>query len=84
MFYKRHNYNVARSPFPNIKSIYLQELPQLLNIHDDVTFRFEMPKWEKLFVRGCQSFQHLPLLKTEYPKSKVEVSESVSGGTGCS
>jgi hypothetical protein len=65
IFYKRPDYNVACSPFPNIKSIYLQELPQLQDIHDDVTFRFEMPKWEKLFVRGCQSFHHLPLLKME-------------------
>nr|CAB3491064.1 unnamed protein product [Digitaria exilis] len=32
------------------------------------------PKWKKLFVRGCQSFHHLPLLKKEYQKSKVEVS----------
>ncbi|XP_002450391.1 uncharacterized protein LOC8073656 [Sorghum bicolor] len=84
IFYKRPDYGVARSPFPNIKSIYLQELPQLLNIHDDVTFRFEMPKWEKLFVRGCQSFHRLPLLKMKrewwerdvhvlLPESKVEV-----------
>jgi hypothetical protein len=74
IFYKQSYYEVAPSPLPNIKRIYLQELPQLLHIHDDVTFRFEAPKWEKLFVRGCQSFHHLPLLKKEYPKSKVEVS----------
>ncbi|RCV37307.1 hypothetical protein SETIT_8G052200v2 [Setaria italica] len=67
-------YEVARSPLPNIRSICLQELPQLKHFHDDVTFKFETPKWEKLFVRGCPSFQRLPLLMKEYPKPKVEVS----------
>ncbi|CAL4989287.1 unnamed protein product [Urochloa decumbens] len=67
-------YEVAHSPLPNIRSICLQELPQLQHFHDDVTFKFETPKWEKLFVRGCRSFQRLPLLKKEYPMmSKVEV-----------
>ncbi|KAF8731023.1 hypothetical protein HU200_016903 [Digitaria exilis] len=74
IFYQNGKYDVALSPLPSIKSIYLQELPQLQCIHDDVTFRFEAPKWKKLFVRGCQSFHHLPLLKKEYQKSKVEVS----------
>lgn len=74
VFYKQGEYEVAPSPLPNIKSIYLQELPQRLHFHDDVMFRFETPNWEKLFVRGCRSFQRLPLLKKKYPKSKVEVS----------
>ncbi|CAD6254479.1 unnamed protein product [Miscanthus lutarioriparius] len=74
IFYKQPLYEVARSPLPNIKRIYLQELPQLQHIYDDVMFRFETPNWEKLFVRGCRSFRRLPLLKKEYPKSKVEVS----------
>ncbi|OEL25219.1 hypothetical protein BAE44_0013762 [Dichanthelium oligosanthes] len=74
IFSKKPTYQVAPSPFPNIKRIYLQELPQLQHIHDDVMLRFEAPTWEKLFVRGCQSFHRLPLLKEEYPKSKVEVS----------
>jgi hypothetical protein len=76
MFYKQTDYDseVAPSPLPKIERIYLQELPQLLHIHDDVTFRFETPKWEKIFVRGCQSFHHLPLLKMQHRRSKVEVS----------
>jgi hypothetical protein len=76
MFYKQTDYDseVAPSPLPKIERIYLQELPQLLHIHDDVTFRFETPKWEKIFVRGCQSFHHLPLLKMQHLWSKVEVS----------
>jgi hypothetical protein len=74
IFNKQDKYKVAPSPFPNIKMIYLHELPQLQHFHDDVTFRFEAPNWEKLFVRGCRSFQHLPLLKMEHPRSKVEVS----------
>jgi Leucine-rich repeat (LRR) protein len=76
IFYKQSHpsFEVAPSPLPNIKEIYLQELPQLLHFHDDVTFQFETSNWEKLFVRGCRSFQHLPLLKKEYPRSKVEVS----------
>ncbi|CAD6254574.1 unnamed protein product [Miscanthus lutarioriparius] len=74
IFYKQPDYEVAPSPLPNIKRIYLQELPQLLHIYDDVRFRFKTPMWEKLFVRGCRSFRRLPLLKKEYPKSKVEVS----------
>lgn len=74
IFYTGPGYKIAPSPLPNIERIYFQELPQLLHIRDHVMFRFEMPKWEKLFVRGCRSFQHLPLLKKEYPKSKVEVS----------
>lgn len=82
IFYNKHesansdphrSYEAARSPLPNIRSICLQELPQLKHFHDDVTFKFETPKWEKLFVRGCPSFQPLPLLK-EYPEAKVEVS----------
>ncbi|CAL5076444.1 unnamed protein product [Urochloa decumbens] len=74
IFYEQLYSKVAPSPFPNIKKIYLQELPQLQHIHDDDMFRFETPKWEKLFVRGCQSLQCLPLLKKEFPNSKVEVS----------
>ncbi|KAJ1274669.1 hypothetical protein BS78_05G079400 [Paspalum vaginatum] len=74
IFYKQGYYNLAPSPLPSIKSIYLQELPQLQHFHDDATFRFETPNWEKLFLRGCPSFQRLPLLKQEYPKSKVQVS----------
>ncbi|TVU26546.1 hypothetical protein EJB05_29098, partial [Eragrostis curvula] len=65
---------VAPSPLPNIQRIYLQELPQLRHIHDDVMFSFETPKWANLFVRGCQSFQRLPLLRKEFLKSKVKVS----------
>jgi len=74
IFHTEPQYEIAPSPLPNIGRIYFQELPQLLHIRDDVMFRFEMPKWEKLFVRGCPSFQRLPLLKKEYLKSKVEVS----------
>jgi hypothetical protein len=74
IFYKQPRYEVAPSPLPNIKRIYLQELPLLQHFHDDVTFRFETPKWEKIFVRGCQSFHHLPLLKMQHRRSKVEVS----------
>nr|TKV99618.1 hypothetical protein SEVIR_8G055900v2 [Setaria viridis] len=74
IFYKQPDYYVAASPLPNIERIYLQELPHLQHFHDDVTFQFDTPKWEKLFVRGCLSFQSLPLLKKEYRKSKVEVS----------
>ncbi|KAJ1256511.1 hypothetical protein BS78_K012600 [Paspalum vaginatum] len=74
ILYSQHKYEVSPSPLPNIKRIYLQELPQLQHIHDDAMFRFETPNWEKLFLRGCPSFQRLPLLKQEYPKSKVEVS----------
>ncbi|KAJ1256508.1 hypothetical protein BS78_K012300 [Paspalum vaginatum] len=73
IFYK-HTYVATNYPIPNIKTIYLQELPQLQHFHDDVTFRFETPKWETLFVRGCRSFQRLPLLQKKYPKSPVEVS----------
>ncbi|OQU82982.1 hypothetical protein SORBI_3005G057000, partial [Sorghum bicolor] len=73
IFYCGPYYAVQLSPLPNIKSIYLQELPQLLHIHDLVKFQFETPKWEKLFVRGCQSFRHLPFLKKKYPKYKVRV-----------
>ncbi|CAL5000662.1 unnamed protein product [Urochloa decumbens] len=74
IFYKKDKYEkVVPSPLPNIESIYLQELPQLKHIHEDAMFRFETPKWETLFVRGCPSF-HLPLLK-EHPRSKkVKVS----------
>ncbi|KAF8772766.1 hypothetical protein HU200_005402 [Digitaria exilis] len=68
------DHSEAPSPLPGIVKIYLQELPQLQRIHDDVMFQFEAPKWEKLFVRGCPSFHHLPLLKKEYRKSKVQVS----------
>lgn len=71
IFHKEPDYEVAPSPLPNIRRIYLQELPQLEHIHDDAMFRFEMPNWEKLFVRGCRSFQRLSLLKMEHPKSKV-------------
>ncbi|KAL6870884.1 hypothetical protein ACP4OV_014732 [Aristida adscensionis] len=74
VFYEQPNSQVAPSPLPNIERIYLQELPQLQHIHEDAKFRFAMPKWQNLFVRGCQSFQRLPLLKEEYPKSKVKVS----------
>jgi len=74
IFYKQPDYSVAPSPLPNIQRIYLQELPQLQHFHDDVTFQFETPKWEKLFVRACRSFQHLPILKKEHLVSKVEVS----------
>ncbi|KAF8711097.1 hypothetical protein HU200_029103 [Digitaria exilis] len=74
IFYRDGKYDVAPSPLPGIVKIYLQELPQLQRIHDDVMFQFEAPKWEKLFVRGCPSFHHLPLLKKEYRKSKVQVS----------
>nr|CAB3489291.1 unnamed protein product [Digitaria exilis] len=74
IFYQDGQHDVAPSPLPSIKRIYLQDLPHLQRIHDDVMFRFETPKWEKLFVRGCHSFHHLPLLENEYPKSKVEVS----------
>ncbi|KAL6870872.1 hypothetical protein ACP4OV_014720 [Aristida adscensionis] len=74
IFYKQDGYQVAPSPLPNIKSIYLQELPQLHHIHEDVMFQSEMSKWEKLFVRGCRSLQCLPLLKKQYPKPKVKVS----------
>ncbi|TVU26596.1 hypothetical protein EJB05_29150, partial [Eragrostis curvula] len=74
IFYKQSNYHVELSPLPNIKRVYLQELPQLKHIHDDIKFSFETPKWETLFVRGCQSFRHLPLLRKNYPKSKVNVS----------
>ncbi|KAL6870874.1 hypothetical protein ACP4OV_014722 [Aristida adscensionis] len=74
VFYEQPNSQVAPSPLPNIERIYLQELPQLQHIHEDAKFRFKMPKWQNLFVRGCQSFQRLPLLKEEYPKSKVKVS----------
>ncbi|TKV99917.1 hypothetical protein SEVIR_8G075600v4 [Setaria viridis] len=74
IFYNQSDYDVAASPLPNIERIYLQELPQLQHFHDDVMFRFETLKWEKLFVRGCQSFHRLPLLKSEYPESRVEVS----------
>ncbi|CAN6380753.1 unnamed protein product [Urochloa humidicola] len=73
IFYTQEYYEVAPSPLPNIKRIYLQELPQLQHFHDDVMFQFETPEWAKLFFRGCRSFQRLPILK-EYPKSKVEVS----------
>jgi Leucine-rich repeat (LRR) protein len=73
IFYNQTRYEVAPSPLPNIKSIYLQELPQLQHIHDDVMFRFQSPKLEKLFLRGCQSFHRLPLLNREYLKPKVEV-----------
>ncbi|KAL6640412.1 hypothetical protein ACP70R_021535 [Stipagrostis hirtigluma subsp. patula] len=73
VFYKQSEYPVAPCPLPNIEKIYLQELPQLQHIHEDVIFRSEMPKWQELFVRGCQSMRHLPLLKKEYPKSKVKV-----------
>ena len=71
IFYKQGS-RVAPSPLPSIKSIYLQELPQLLHIHDVVKFQLETPKWEKLFVQGCQSFRHLPFLK-KYPKYEVRV-----------
>ncbi|KAF8662617.1 hypothetical protein HU200_056218 [Digitaria exilis] len=74
IFYKQPYYEVAPSPLPNIKRIYFQELPQLQHLHDDVTFQFETPNWEKLLVRGCHSFHRLPLLKQKYPKSKVVVS----------
>ncbi|CAL5089354.1 unnamed protein product [Urochloa decumbens] len=74
IFYKQFYSTVALSPLPNIKRIYLQELPQLQHIHDYDMFRFGTPKWEKLFVRGCRSLQRLPLLKKEFLKSKVEVS----------
>ncbi|TVU26550.1 hypothetical protein EJB05_29102, partial [Eragrostis curvula] len=74
IFYQKPEYKVAPSPLPNIQRIYLQELPQLQHIHDDVMFSFEAPKWESLFVRGCQSFQRLPLLRKEYLKSEVKVS----------
>jgi hypothetical protein len=74
IFYKQPNYEVALSPLPNIKFINFQELPHLHHIQDDVKFQFETPKLEKLFVRGCRSFQRLPLLKKEYLESKVEVS----------
>jgi hypothetical protein len=57
-----------KGPLPNIKSIYLWELPQLQHIHKDAMFRFTTPKWETLLVRGCRS-----ILK-EHPKSKVKVS----------
>ncbi|KAL6640409.1 hypothetical protein ACP70R_021532 [Stipagrostis hirtigluma subsp. patula] len=73
VFYKQSEYDVAPCPLPNIEKIYLQELPQLQHIHEDVNFRSEMPKWQELFVRGCQSMRHLPLLKMEYSKSKVKV-----------
>ncbi|CAL4982136.1 unnamed protein product [Urochloa decumbens] len=73
VFYERSNYAVAPSPLPNIKNIYLQELPQLLHIHENIRFRSKMPKWQELFVRGCQSLRNLPLLKKEYPNSKVKV-----------
>ncbi|CAL5033057.1 unnamed protein product [Urochloa decumbens] len=73
IFYKQPDYKIAPSPLPNIQRIYFQELPQLQHFHDDEMFRFETPKLEKLFVRGCQSFRRLPLLKEEYPKAKVEV-----------
>ena len=76
IFYKQNLSEVAPSPFPSIENIYLHELPQLQHIHEDVMFRSEMPRWEKLFVRGCPSFQRLPLLKEEYPKSKVKVKVS--------
>ncbi|TVU26583.1 hypothetical protein EJB05_29137, partial [Eragrostis curvula] len=69
IFYKQ--FGGGPSPLPNIKKVYLQELPQLKHIHDNVMLSFETPKWESFFVRGCQSFQHLPLLRKEYPKSKV-------------
>jgi len=74
IFYKQPDYSVAPSPLPNIQRIYLQELPQLQHFHDDVTFQFETPKWEKLFVRTCRSFQHLPIRKKEHLASKVDVS----------
>ncbi|XP_004978842.1 uncharacterized protein LOC101778615 isoform X2 [Setaria italica] len=74
IFYNQPDYYVAASPLPNIERIYLQELPHLQHFHDDVTFQFDTPKWEKLFVRGCLCFQSLPLLKKEYQKLKVEVS----------
>jgi hypothetical protein len=74
IFYKQQLYQVAPSPLPNIKRIYLQELPRLQHFHDFVAFRFQTPKWERLFVRGCHCFHHLPLLEMELPKSKVEVS----------
>ncbi|TVU26600.1 hypothetical protein EJB05_29154, partial [Eragrostis curvula] len=74
IFYQKPEYEVAPSPLPNIQRIYLQELPQLQHIHDDVMLSFETPKWESLFVRGCQSFQRLPLLRKEYPMSEVKVS----------
>lgn len=74
IFYEQPRYEVVPSPLPNIKRVYLQELPQLLHIHSNTMFRFETPKWENLFVRGCRSFQHLPLLKKECLKSKVVVS----------
>jgi hypothetical protein len=51
IFYRQPNYVIPFSP-----------LPKLLHFHDDVTFRFKTPMWEKLFVQG------------EYLKSKVEVS----------
>ncbi|KAL6595570.1 hypothetical protein ACP70R_047910 [Stipagrostis hirtigluma subsp. patula] len=73
VFYKQSEYEVAPCPLPSIEKIYLQELPQLQHIHDDVNFRSAMPKWQELFVRGCQSMRHLPLLKKEYPKLKVKV-----------
>ncbi|CAL4982154.1 unnamed protein product [Urochloa decumbens] len=74
IFYKQPDYEVAPSPLPSIKRIYLQEQPQLQQFHDDVMFELEIPKFEKLFVRGCQSFHRLPLLKKDNLKSKVEVS----------
>ncbi|KAL6658328.1 hypothetical protein ACP70R_003914 [Stipagrostis hirtigluma subsp. patula] len=74
IFYEDPHYDVAPSPLPNIERICLQELPQLQHIHEDVMFRSEMARWEKLFVRGCPSFQRLPLLKQEHLKLKVEVS----------
>jgi hypothetical protein len=71
IFYKQPRHEVAPSPLPNIKRMYLRELPHLLHIHDDVLFQFETPSWEKLFV---QSFHCLPLVNKECVKSKVEVS----------
>nr|XP_034599163.1 uncharacterized protein LOC117860061 isoform X2 [Setaria viridis] len=50
-----------------------QELPQLQHIHEDAMFRLATPKWETLFVRGCQSLRRLPFLR-EHPMSKVKVS----------
>uniref|UniRef100_K3YNH1 NB-ARC domain-containing protein n=1 Tax=Setaria italica TaxID=4555 RepID=K3YNH1_SETIT len=74
IFYKKYEYElVARCPLPNIESIYFQELPQLQHIHEDAMFRLATPKWETLFVRGCQSLRRLPFLR-EHPMSNVKVS----------